>query len=132
VFLGSDLLASFPDGSPRTVTVENDYPGLANFTARATDNKGAQRETNYYTLYTNLPLHVLHLGGPRTNGVFKICMLGEAGSNYLALAATNLPVPLSNWTTLGLMESTNGIWRYLDNGTVTNRPYRFYRAQQVP
>jgi hypothetical protein len=129
VFLGSDLLASFPDGSPRTLTVENDFPGLATFTARATDDKGGILETNATTLYTTLPLHVLSLGGARSNGVFKVCMLGQTGSNYLALAATNVTVPLSNWTTLGLMENTNGIWRYLDNGTVTNRPYRSYRAQ---
>lgn len=128
----ADLLASYPNGSPRELAVEHDFPGLATFTARATDDKGGIRETNATTLYTTLPLHMLNLGGPRSNGVFKIYMLGEAGSNYLALAATNLTVPLSNWTTLGLMESTNGIWRHLDNGTVSNRPYRFYRAQQVP
>lgn len=132
VFLGADLLASFNSGGPHPLTVEYDHPGLVTFTARATDNKGAVRETNATTLYTTLPLHVLNLGGPRSNGVFKICMLGEAGSNYLALAATNLTVPLSNWTTLGTMEHTNGIWRHSDNGTLTNRAYRFYRAQQVP
>jgi hypothetical protein len=29
------------------------------------------------------------------------------------------------------MENTNGIWRYFDTGTVTNRPMRYYRARQL-
>ena len=57
-------------------------------------------------------------------------MTGEAGSNYMVLATTNIIEPTTNWTQLGLMENTNGIWRYYDNGTVTNRQYRFYRALQ--
>ena len=130
VFLGADLLASFPNGSLRELTVEYDFPGAATFKARATDNLGAVRETNFTAFFTTLPLHVLQLGGPRTNGVFKLCMFGEAGSNYTMLAMTNVSSPLSNWTSLGRMKNTNGIWRYLDNGTLTNRAYRFYRAQQ--
>jgi hypothetical protein len=48
----------------------------------------------------------------------------------MVLATTNAVEPSANWTQLGLMENTNGIWRYYDNGTMTNRPYRFYRALQ--
>jgi hypothetical protein len=54
--------------------------------------------------------------------------LGVAGTNYQVLASTNLAVP--GWTILGTMESTNGIWRFLDTAA-TNSP-RFYRAQQLP
>ena len=55
-------------------------------------------------------------------------MLGEAGTNYQVRATTNLAVP--GWTILGTMESTNGIWRFLDPAA-TNSP-RFYRAKQLP
>ena len=46
----------------------------------------------------------------------------------MMLATTNVNLPQSNWTQLGLMENTNGIWRYFDDGTLTNRSRRFYRA----
>ena len=55
-------------------------------------------------------------------------MLGVAGTNYQVLASTNLALP--GWTPLGTMESTNGIWRFLDTAA-TNSP-RFYQAKQLP
>jgi len=64
----------------------------------------------------------------QTNRVFKLCMLGDAGTNYQVLASTNLTVP--GWTILGTMESTNGIWRFLD--TAATNSSRFYRAKQLP
>ena len=99
------------------------------FSAAATDDRGGTRYVTQEVLLTNAPLHILQLGGVRTNA-FKICMLGETGSNYVLLATTNLATPLPSWTSLGLMENTNGIWRHLDTGTITNRPMRFYRALQ--
>ena len=60
-----------------------------------------------------MPLHVLNLGGKLTNGQFKFCMLGENGKTYDVLVNTNLNFP-SNWTAIGVMESTNGIWRFSD------------------
>jgi hypothetical protein len=56
-------------------------------------------------------------------------MLGVAGTNYQVWTTTNLAVP--GWTILGTMESTNGIWRFLDT-TTTNSSQRFYRARQLP
>jgi hypothetical protein len=56
-------------------------------------------------------------------------MLGAAGTDYQVQASTNLAV--TNWTILGTMENTNGIWRYFDT-TATNSPERFYRAEQLP
>jgi hypothetical protein len=46
------------------------------------------------------------------------------------VASTNVELPLASWTTLGAMENTNGIWRYQDNGTITNGNQRYYRARQ--
>jgi hypothetical protein len=115
--------------SSLNTTAEFDFPGTVTFTAAATDDRGGTRYVSQQVLMTNAPLHILQLGGVRTNA-FKICMLGETGSNYMLLATTNLAVPQATWTQLGLMENTNGIWRYLDVGTITNRPLRFYRALQ--
>ena len=74
------------------------------------------------------PLHGL-TGGLRTNGVFKLCMCGETGRVYQVLASTNLSA--TNWTVMGVMESTNGAGRYWDSGASTNRK-SFYRAEQLP
>ena len=47
-------------------------------------------------------------GAFRTNEAFKLCMAGEAGSNYQLLASTDLNS--TNWLPLGLMDPTNGIY----------------------
>ena len=95
----------------------------------ATDNDGAQGATNATVTITTLPRLTLDAIGFQTNHAFKLLMLGDAGTNYQVLASTNLAV--TNWTILGTMESTNGIWRYFDT-TATNSPQRFYRAKQLP
>lgn len=130
VLFGTNVIASFPSGSSQSFEFTHDFPGTTVFTARAYDNKGAIRETSVTTTYYTLPLHVLDLGGKVAGGAFKFCMLGEPGSNYLVLSATNVDQPPGEWVPLGLMENTNGIWRYFDQGTVTNRPMRYYRALQ--
>jgi hypothetical protein len=124
--LNGATIGSTP-GAFLTTTAEFDFPGYAPFTATATDDRGGARSVTQFVLMTNAPLHVLQLGGIRTNS-FKLCMLGETGSNYMVLATTNLAD--TPFTSLGLMENTNGIWRYMDAATITNRPWRFYRALQ--
>ena len=132
VLQDANIIGSWTNGNSRSFGFTYDFPGTTVFTARAYDNKGAIRETNVTTTYYTLPLHILNLGGVVTNGSasFKFCMVGQSGSNYTVVASTNVELPLGSWTTLGLMENTNGIWRYLDIGTVTNRNQRYYRARQ--
>jgi hypothetical protein len=132
VLFGTNVVATYPNGNPRTLEFDYDYPGTYVFTTRAYDNRGAMRETNVTTTYYTMPLHVLNLGGKVAVESFKFCMLGEAGTNYVVLASTNANHALSEWTVLGLMEQTNGIWRYIDSGTVSNRVMRYYRAVRVP
>jgi len=115
-----------------TGTAESDFPMDVTFVAQAIDDQGGKSYATQTVSLTTFPLHVIQLGGKRANGVFKFCMVGESGSNYMVLATTNIAETSENWTQLGLMENTNGIWRYYDNGTTTNRPYRFYRALQMP
>jgi hypothetical protein len=128
VLLGGNVLASYPNGATKRLSVTYDFPGAVTFTARATDNNGGVRETNINATYVTMPLYVLNLGGKLTNGEFKFCMLGEAGKNYDVLVNTNLLFP-SNWTTIGVMQQTNGIWRFSDPAA-TNGGLRFYRSRQ--
>ncbi len=126
-YMNNSLIGSYA-GSSASLTVESDFPATNSFTARATDDRSGIRSTNNEVALVTAPLHLLSLGGMRTNG-FKICMLGEAGSNYLVFATTNLNQPYNDWVNLGTMERTNGIWRHIDAG-ITNLPRRFYRAEQ--
>lgn len=105
-----------------------DFPGSLNFTVVATDNNGVQAEA--YATVANTTLPLLHLDGIGfQSNSFKLLMLGQTGTNYQILANTNLAS--TNWISLGIMQNTNGIWRFFDP-TATNFPHRFYRASQLP
>jgi len=128
LLLGTNVLLSAPGSSAR-VNYSSDFPGNLTFTAVATGNDGAQGQTNATVTITTLPLLTLDALGFQANLGFKLLMLGAAGANYQVLVSTNLAV--TNWTILGTMQCTNGIWRYFDTNT-TNYPERFYRAEQLP
>ena len=130
ILQGGSVIAS-SSVSPVTTRVESDFPGPLEFVARAMDDQGGTSSVTQTLNLVTLPLNVLTLGGIRTNG-FKICMLGQTGSNYAVLATTDIDLPEPQWTALGLMEHTNGIWRFFDPSTMTNRARRFYRAAQTP
>jgi len=116
-------------GSPVAATAEIDFPGVYTFTAQAQDDKGDGRSATQTLALVAHPLHVLTAGGFRTNGAFKLCIVGETNHDYQVLASTNLST--TNWVIIGVMEPTNGIWRFLDTGA-SNQPFRFYRAEQLP
>ena len=127
LLVGTNVLVSAPVSSAQ-VSFSSDFPGTLTFTAVATDNHGAQSATNASMAITTLPLLTLDAVGFQTSLTFKLCMLGVAGTNYQVLVSTNLAV--TNWTILGTMESTNGIWRFLDPAATNSA--RFYRAKQWP
>jgi len=124
---GSPIAANA--GNAFVTTIETDFPATNILEARAWDDRGGTGVSNHSVTVVALPLHVLTLGGIRSNG-FKICMLGETGATYATFATTNMNEPFTNWNNLGPMENTNGIWRFFDTGTITNRPQRYYRAQR--
>jgi hypothetical protein len=126
--LNSTVIANFTS-APYRINLSYDYPGPGTFTAKALDDKGALRQTNIDVNFFTLPLHVLNLGGKLTNGAFKFCMLGEVGRSYEVLANTNLLT--TNWTYVGTMEPTNGIWRFSDTNTAGVRQ-RYFRAHELP
>lgn len=128
-FYANGTLLAAHSGALFTTTFETDFPATITCEARAMDDRGGVGSSNRAVSVVTLPLHLLTLGGIRSNG-FKVCMAGETGSNYTILATVDLAQPQTNWIALGPMENTNGIWRYLDAGAVTNQPWRFYRAVQ--
>ncbi len=128
LLLGTTVLASFTN-PPYQLTLSYDFRGSNTFSARAFDARGGTRTTNLNTFFYTLPTNMLSLGGIQSNGGFKLCMLGETGRNYAVLANTNLHT--ANWISNGVMEATNGIWRFTDL-TATNFPMRYYRARQLP
>jgi len=128
LLLDTNVLASAAGGSVQT-SFSSDFPGDLTFTVLATDNKGASGGTNVTVHLATLPTLVLDAVGFQTNRAFKLCMLGEVGTNYQVLATDDLST--SNWLVLGTMENTNGIWRFSD-ATATSSVHRFYRARQLP
>jgi hypothetical protein len=123
----TNVLVSVAGGSAQ-LTYSSDFPGDLTFTAIATDNKGASGVTNITVNLSTLPTLMLDGAGFQTNRSFKLCMTGEAGTNYEIQASTNLAG--TNWIVLGTMQNTNGIWRFSD-ATATNSS-RVYRARQLP
>ena len=111
LFLDTNVLVS-ASGASASATFSTDFPGALNLSAQATDDKGAQGVTNVTVNITTLPLLTLDPIGFQANRSFKLLMLGEAGTNYQLQASDNLGT--TNWPVLGLMENTNGIWRYFD------------------
>ena len=129
LLMGTNVLGTFPNGASRMITLGYDFPGEMTITAQATDNNGAMGATNVTGTVSTRPLLVLDPIGLQTNRAFKLCMAGATGTNYQMLASDDLAK--TNWTALGTMQNTNGIWRYSDT-TATNSAHRYYRARQVP
>jgi hypothetical protein len=121
-------VGQFPNQTAGKVLACLDFPGQVLCTLQAADDRGAMGETNILVTITTLPVRRLDAVGFQTNRAFKLCMCGETGSNYVIEATADLPP--SNWSALGTMENTNGIWRFFDT-TATNAPRRFYRARQL-
>jgi hypothetical protein len=116
-------------GSSASLNYSSDFPGNLTLTAVARVDTGTQGQTNASLTITTLPLLTLDAIGFQTSLGFKLLMLGAAGTDYHLLVSTNLAA--TNWTILGTMQSTNGIWRYFDPAP-TDSPGRFYRAKQLP
>jgi hypothetical protein len=65
----------------------------------------------------------------RSDGSFQFGFTNISGASFSVLAATNLMLPLSNWTVLGgFTESSPGQFQFSDT-PATNREQRFYRAR---
>ena len=65
-----------------------------------------------------------------TNGQFSCTLQSEPGLRFEMLAGTNLELPLSNWTRLGVVTNIGGTVPFLDPASGLTR--RFYTARQLP
>lgn len=69
-------------------------------------------------------------GSVYTNGQFRFVLEGEPGYACEILASTNVTLPPSNWTSLGVLTNVSGTVPFVD--TNANFDQRFYRARQLP
>jgi hypothetical protein len=61
-------------------------------------------------------------------GAFQFSFTNLSGLSFTVLAATNVALPLSNWTVLGApIEGPSGQYQFTDS-QATNTPIRFYRV----
>jgi hypothetical protein len=66
----------------------------------------------------------------RTSGQFEITLKSEPSLAFEILAATDLTVPLTSWTSLGFVTNQSGLTNFRDPSPNLN--HRFYRARQLP
>ena len=64
-----------------------------------------------------------------TNGQFGFSLLSQPGQQFEMLASTNLSLPISNWTSLGILTNVTGTAAFSD--PATNFTGRFYQARQL-
>jgi N-acetylneuraminic acid mutarotase len=70
-----------------------------------------------------------NLTGAVTNGVFQFAFTNSVGALFGVLAATNVALPLTNWTVLGgIAEIAPGKFQFTD-AQAPNGPQRFYRVR---
>ncbi len=73
------------------------------------------------------PPALITLPASAANG-FQLAFTNISGATFSVLTATNLPLPLSNWTLIGQpLELTPGQFQFADPGT-TNAPQQFYNV----
>jgi T5SS/PEP-CTERM-associated repeat protein len=82
-------------------------------------------------LITNVVPTAIELTGlsVSASGAFQLSFTNQAGATFTVLAATNLTLPLSNWTVLGAVaQPAPGQFQFSDL-QATNHPQRFYRVR---
>jgi hypothetical protein len=63
------------------------------------------------------------------NGSFQFSFTSTPGASFTALAATNVSLPLNDWTVLGAAsEVFPGLFQFTDS-QASNNPCRFYRVR---
>ena len=125
LFANGVPLAAENDGFIRTKWT-NCTPGSYWITGVVTDNRGAVAYSPPVQVGTIPPYHVL-VPGVLPDGVLRLCYSGDQGRDY----GVEFSNDLLGWTYLGPFIPTNSILQYFD-GSITNLPYRMYRAVELP
>ena len=66
----------------------------------------------------------------RSNDQWQFTLQSQPGLAFEILAATNLNLGLSDWTSLGTLTNLSGATPFSDTTPILNR--RYYRARQLP
>jgi hypothetical protein len=66
----------------------------------------------------------------RTNGHFQFTLQSEPGLRFDILTSSNVTLPSSSWTSLGIVTNTPGMTTFTDPALTSGQ--RFYRAHQLP
>ena len=142
----SNLVQTF-DGTAKSVSVTTTPSGLTVFVTyngspSAPNNTGSYSviatviDANYQggatnTLVITGPPVAVHLASPTklANGAFQFGFSNTPGASFSALAATNVTLPVSNWSVLGsVTEISSGNYQFTDP-QATNNARRFYRVR---
>jgi hypothetical protein len=142
----SNLVQTF-DGTAKSVSVTTIPSGLTVFVTyngspSAPNNTGSYSviatviDANYQggatnTLVITGPPVAFHLASPTrlANGAFQFGFSNTPGASFSALAATNVTLPVSNWSVLGsVTEISSGNYQFTDP-QATNNARRFYRVR---
>jgi GH25 family lysozyme M1 (1,4-beta-N-acetylmuramidase) len=85
---------------------------------------------NSFLISNAVPVAILLIGSfVNANSAFQFNFTNPPGTSFTVLVATNVAVPLSNWTTLGAVtETSSGQYQFTDPQT-TNYPQRYYRVR---
>jgi sugar lactone lactonase YvrE len=132
--ISENLLPPFaPTSDQPWLTVNGITNGVVNFSFP--DNYGFGRVGNLNVLGWTIPINQ-NLGvippvltGARVSGdVFKFSFSNVPAASFTVLSATNVSLPLSNWTAVGpASNSATGLFEFTTQ--TTNDPMRFYRVR---
>ena len=105
-----------------------DFPGIPN----ASGGDGSDgSDIGAFESQVTVGSSPLSLTGPQKlgNGAFQFAFTNTPGASFTIFTATNLALPLSNWTVLGVpAEITSDHFQFTDP-QATNRPQGFYRVR---
>lgn len=128
-----NLLPPFAPTSDQTwLTVTGITNGVVSFTFTA--NTGPARTAHITLLGQNIPITQRAIGTSPTltglqmlsSGVFQFSFTNIPSASFTILSATNLSLPLSNWTVVGNpVEAPSGTYQFTSQPT-TNDAQRFY------
>jgi hypothetical protein len=107
------------------ITVMPNVPGTYTNTYTVTDAAGHTAQTNRVVVVVTLPS--LDQIKKSEDGSVYFYYTNTPGALFRVLASTNVELPLSEWSSLGLaIEEMPGLFRFTDNDAA-NYPARFYR-----
>ena len=127
LFVNSVLVAQSAS-SPLSFTITNEAALATNVCmAKAFDNSGVSTTSAAVTFTVRSPgTNQLHALGLVPTNAFEFCLCGLSNRVYAVQASTNLTNHWEAWRTV--TNGASGVTAIIDNGTITNRPLRFYRA----